>query len=146
MGWQKASLCRAGCGKADQLLVPDEFSASMHESNTWIKLLCAAVKIVIVKPDYNSPPPSKGQWQYTKDLPVSNVNISWNKDHFLHKLCISQGRRLDSASRVQSSQEVKTETHYPLGDWSLVFGNTFFPSAACLPHLTNHFKTTGANP
>lgn len=73
------------------------------------------------------PPPSKGQWQYTKDLPFSNVNISWNKDDFLYKLCISQGRRLDSASRVQSSREVRMETRCSLGDWSLISGNVFFP-------------------
>lgn len=100
----------------------------MHESNTWSKLLCAAVKIVILKPDYSPPPPpSKGQWQYTKDLPFSNVNISWNKDDFLYKLCISQGRRLDSASRVQSSREVRMETRCSLGYWSLISGNVFFP-------------------
>lgn len=101
--------------------------------NAWIKYLKQIIMCSCENCDPETwlqsppPPPSKGQWQYTKDLPFSNVNISWNKDDFLYKLCISQGRRLDSASRVQSSREVRMETRCSLGDWSLISGNGFFP-------------------
>lgn len=86
------------------------------------------------------PPPPKGQWQYTKDFPFSNVNIAWNKDDFLSQPGVSQGMGLDSASRVQCSGEVRAEMCCSPGDWSLLFGNIFIPLGCSSPSPHRPFQ------
>lgn len=56
--------------------------------------------------------------------------------HFPFKHRISQARKLGSADRAGSSQEVRTEIYHFLSNWPFTFRNIFSLLAALLSHLT----------
>lgn len=53
---------------------------------------------------------------------------------------VSQGMGMDSASRVQSSGEVRAEMCWSPGDWSLLFGNIFIPLGCSSPSPHRPFQ------
>lgn len=108
----------------------------MQESNTWIKLLCAAVKIVIVKPDYNISPPTKGQRQYRKALPTSNTNISWNKDDIFPLSFAFLRQGIWAVLAELGAHRRSGQIYHFLSNWPFTFGNIFSLLAALLSHLT----------